>query len=112
MIQVAYPIEFPLDEIQQCIRIAAGKTILQEKELFAIAAWNIQGFAQKMLIGPPDRLPQARVALTGLDKQHLKTLQAGLITVDRAGDAPQSLPLWLEMLVKILLQAITELLGD
>lgn len=111
MIQVAYPLEFPLNEIQECIRIVTGKTILQEKELFAAAAWNVQGFAQKMLVGPPDRLPQAAVVLTDLEKLHLRTLQTGLNTVDRAGDAPHSLPLWLEMLVKILTQAVAELIG-
>lgn len=117
MVQVAYPLEFPLEEIQQCIRIVTSKVILQEKELFAAAAWNVQGFGQKMLVGPPDRLPQSDVpapptGISSAGRADLRRLHSALGTVDRAGDAPQSLPLWLEMLVKILMQAITDLIGE
>ena len=103
MVQVAYPAEFPLGEIQDCIRIVTGKTILDEKELFAAAAWNVQGFGQRMLIGPP------HAALPVQARANLTQLRSALMTVDVAGDAPQALPAWLMLVIQMLIKIISEL---
>jgi len=111
MVQVAYPLEFPLDEIQDCIRIVTGKTILEEKQLFAAAAWNVQGFAQKMLLGSPYPLPPGvqEPGVSPSNHDDLQKLRLALMTVDPAGDASQSLPAWLMLLVEILIKILSEL---
>ncbi len=107
MVQVAYPPNFPMEEIQDCIRIVTANTILEEKELFGASLWNVWGFGQGMLLGPPDRLPQ----MGPDDQQQFASLRAALMTVDPAGDAPQALPALLVLLVEMLVQLVTELLG-
>jgi len=110
MVQVAYPLEFPLDEIEECIRIVASKAILEEKALFAAAGWNILGYGIKIGVGVPGGLPLA-VTLTAKGLGDLQRLRSSLMTVDPAGDAPMALPEWLVILIKALLAILSELGG-
>ena len=107
MVQVAYPPNFPMEEIQDCIRIVTANTILEEKELFGASLWNVWGFGQGMLLGPSDGLPR----LSPQVNDGFARLRSALMTVDSAGDAPQALPAWLMLLVEMLVQLLTELLG-
>lgn len=48
---VDYPEILPLDAAQKCIEIVKNRQINERKVEFAHAAWNVQGYAQKMLLG-------------------------------------------------------------
>lgn len=49
----AYPTQLPLDAVQKLIEIVKTKAIQERKAEFGLAAWNVQGYAQSMLLGNP-----------------------------------------------------------
>lgn len=52
-----YPVNLPLDAVQKLIEIVKSKKLVERKAEFGLAAWNVQGFGQKMLLGNPDTVP-------------------------------------------------------
>ena len=48
---VEYPAMLPLDAAQICIEIVKNRQIQERKVEFAHAAWNVQGYAQSVLLG-------------------------------------------------------------
>lgn len=51
---VEYPEKFPKHCIKELVKIVRDGQILERKEEFALHAWNVQGYAQSMIVGAPD----------------------------------------------------------
>lgn len=56
MAHVSYPESFPLECVSDLIQIGRGgmEEILARKSEVGLHFWNVQGFAQKAILGDPD----------------------------------------------------------
>lgn len=52
-----YPSQLSLEAVKVLIDIVKNRAIAERKVEFGHAAWNVQGYAQKMLLGAPNDLP-------------------------------------------------------
>lgn len=53
MARVAYPVELPLGQITNLIRIIRNGTLQDEAKDFAIDAWNVTGYILNVTVGSP-----------------------------------------------------------
>lgn len=57
--EVTYPVSIPAAAISEVVRMVRGGTILSEKSLAGLAAYNVQGYLQSKLAGNPDVIGSA-----------------------------------------------------
>lgn len=86
---IGYPDQLPTDAIQNIVSIVMGGNILAKKDEFALSAWNLQGYFQKVLIPASTTSVSALSASNTLDDEeavealnHLKAL------LDKGDEAP------------------------
>jgi len=48
---VHYPVEFPFDSAREVVRIFKAGTVATDRQSLAESVWNLQGYAQYMLLG-------------------------------------------------------------
>lgn len=53
---IGYPPSLPLSCAQDIIRIVKERKIAEEKQLFGLCVWNVQGYGMKVLLGEPEPL--------------------------------------------------------
>lgn len=51
---ISYPSELPFDSIGTVVEIVRANEISARSSTFAHALWNVQGYAQKALLGEPE----------------------------------------------------------
>lgn len=56
-----YPIDFPLQELQNIVNIVRNNEVATKKEDFAHDIWWVQGYAQRVLIGAPPEIIALKV---------------------------------------------------
>ncbi len=49
--EVSYPKQIPLEAGEQVLRIVRARSFVEERALLGEAVWNVQGYAQKTLLG-------------------------------------------------------------
>ena len=95
---VSYPADLPGDSVAELIRIVRAGTIVEERGPFAHAIWNVQGFAQKLLLGDvpaAGKMPELA--------ELCEVLEAMPPT------APEAFPIWLLPLIQALIAVLREL---
>lgn len=75
---VRYPETFPLDSIREIVNVVRSGDIKSQASILAFNVWQVQGYAQKTLIGDPDvpvSLLRAQAAPDGKTAlEHLEAL--------------------------------------
>jgi len=99
----SYPVlEDAIEGAKNCLQLVRAGEIIAQKELFALSAWTVQGYGQRILVG---ELPQA-----GAPVAELVELKAALMEPRTA--EPEAMPFWLSALIDILVKVLRELLPD
>lgn len=58
---VHYPVEFPFDSAREVVRIFKAGTVATDRADLAEAVWNLQGYAQRMLLGDAHESPNVTI---------------------------------------------------
>ena len=100
---VDYPATLPVKAVTTLIEIVKSGEILEHKEEFAHACWNIQGFLQRVLLPLPDDIQPVGKAAVADALLELEAALRGTVNVSRGGSG------W--SLIVILVQLLLDLLG-
>lgn len=91
--------------VGELVRIVRAGSYVEEKELLALAAWNVQGFLQSTVLGPP------KVKLSS----ELSELRSELIALECRMDADtvqgKAVPPWIFTMLRYLLDLLEQIFG-
>lgn len=119
-LEVQYPTKPPVQAVTEIVRIVRGKTFAAEKQLLALAIYNVQGFIQNKVIGAPSEVPDVAFALPPDDEAQEYTEETGLDALQRfvpVNESPEVAeqikalppfvgPLLVNFLIKLLMQYV------
>jgi hypothetical protein len=108
IIERSYPSELPAESVREIVRIVRTNRLAEERALFALAAWNVQGFLQRLLVGEPTPLVGSIELSDDEGLAGLEAVAAESPTLEGVVAGPLSLPAGplLAWLVKKLLEAL------
>lgn len=85
--EVAYPKSVPIEAGQVSFRIAREGRISEEKEVFAEALWNIQGYALRVTLGETPAVIGEVPAVIADEEQAIAALSVFSLVGDAATEA-------------------------
>lgn len=72
---VHQPVEFPFDAAREVVRIFKSNSAAAERQLLAESIWNLQGYAQFMLLGNPETPTIFKADPPSTDEEIIQTLE-------------------------------------
>lgn len=114
---VAYPSALSLEGAAYLIKTAKDRKVMEELPDVAYAVWNVQGFVQRSLIGPPTRFADEALAYLqeNPSKEFLADFGEALATIQAvfveqsAEDAYRAIPVWVILVMQTLPMLISAL---
>lgn len=89
---VHYPVEFPFDSAREIVRIFNAGTVTTDRASLAESLWNLQGYAQRTLIGESHNIENGVTIYKSSPPPNDEEIIALLAEFDKGATADPNVP--------------------